>query len=103
MVTDAAGFRSSNFRPTQLSPRDLTLEPTHGPPGSGSTNGASLASATPPPTWPSPTAWGFFACPANAEETIRARAHYRSSLAETAGVVDILAHLGAREATASPG
>jgi hydroxymethylpyrimidine pyrophosphatase-like HAD family hydrolase len=39
---------------------------------------------------------GFFACPANAEETIHARAHYRSPLAETAGVVDILAHLGAR-------
>ena len=36
---------------------------------------------------------GWFACPANADDTIRARANYRSPFAETAGVVDILEHL----------
>jgi hydroxymethylpyrimidine pyrophosphatase-like HAD family hydrolase len=46
---------------------------------------------------------GFFACPANAEERILARAHYRSPLAEAAGVVDILEHLRGRERTAAHG
>ncbi len=37
---------------------------------------------------------GFFACPANADEQLRARAAYVSAHAETEGVLDILGHLG---------
>lgn len=35
----------------------------------------------------------FFACPANADERIKARAHYVSPFAEARGVLDILEHL----------
>lgn len=35
----------------------------------------------------------FFACPANADEEIRARAHYVSTLPEIGGVIDILGRL----------
>jgi len=54
--------------------------------GIGDTNGDSFIA----------DAVDYFACPANADDEIRKRAHYISPLAEVDGVVDILTRLGGR-------